>query len=125
MAKKERPDSATLSKGLVRMLVPDYILRDFEIHNIKEQKDCWILELREQQDRIPDFLASYSDVVLDGFCNPIELQSHTFAALKPVYLRCYRRRWKRSNTDRHYSNEYILNTPGIKMVKELGDFLKG
>lgn len=125
MAKKKRPNTESLNSALIRMLVPDYILADFEIHKVSEQKESWTLELYEKEDRIPEALRSCADVVLDGFCNPLELQSHTFAALKPVYLRCFRRRWKRSNTDNHYSNDYNLQTPGVKFVKELGDFLKG
>ncbi len=125
MAKKRQPNSESLNSDLIRMLVPDYILNDFEVHEVTEQKDCWIMDLREKEDKIPEVLQGYSDIVLDGFCNPLELQSHTFAALKPVFLRCHRRRWKRSNTDTHFSNDYNLQTPGVKMVKELGDFLKG
>ena len=59
------------------------------------------LELREKPDRIPKELLGYSDVVLDGYCNPIEIQTSAFV-LEPVYLKCYRRRWKRSGESIHY-----------------------
>ena len=58
-------------------------------------------------------LSGYEDVVLDGYCNPIEMQSHSFVC-KPVYLRCYRRRYRRSNSDIHCSNEYELTLKGVK-----------
>jgi hypothetical protein len=63
------------------------------------------------------------EIVLDGFCNPIEMLSFGFS-LGPVYLRIYRRRWKRSNKDKHFSNDYDLQLKGYKLVPELGIFLK-
>lgn len=123
--KKKNPTPASLSDDICKMLVPSYILADFEVHSVCEQKEYWIIELLEKEEKIPLELSSYSDVVLDGYCNAIEIQSNTFALMKAVYLRCYRRRWKRSKETKHYSNSYSLTTPGVKMVKELGAFLKG
>ena len=45
-------------------------------------------------------------------------------SLGPVYLRIYRRRWKKSNGDEHFTNEYDLQLKGYKLVPELGIFLK-
>lgn len=106
-----------------RMLVPDFILKDFEVSDIKEFRKEWVIELEEKQDRIPKELRPYQDIVFDGFVHPIDILSHSFS-LKPVYLRVFRRRWKRSNTDKHYSNTYDLTIKGLKMVPELGIFLK-
>jgi hypothetical protein len=47
----------------------------------------------------------------------IETLSHSFVC-KPIYLRLYRRSYKRANTDRHYSNEYDVALRGVKMVPE-------
>jgi hypothetical protein len=81
------------------------------------------VELEEKQDKIPLSLSEYQDVVMDGFCHSIDVLSHSFS-LKPVILRVYRRRWKRSGTDKHYSNTYELTIKGLKMVPGLGLFLK-
>lgn len=81
----------------------------------------WVIELREKEEKIPDELTQ--DVVLDGFCNPIEVMSFGFS-LGPVYLKIYRRRWKQSNDKKHYSNDYDFTLKGFKMVPELGIFLK-
>jgi hypothetical protein len=48
---------------------------------------------------------------------PIEMLSHSFVC-KPIYLRLYRRRYKRSNRDEHFSNDYDLTLKGVKMVPE-------
>lgn len=105
------------------MIVPDFILKDFEVSNIKDLKGEWIVELEEKRDYVPTALKEFNDVVLDGFCHPIDVLSHSFS-LKPVYLRIYRRRWKRSGTDKHYSNTYDLTIKGLKMIPEFGIFLK-
>jgi hypothetical protein len=122
--KKIEPMSAEAGFALVsRMLVPEYILRDFEIFDAIESADRWVIYMREREGRVPVALQSFDDVVLDGYCDPIEILSHSYVC-KPIYLCCYRRRYKRSCTDRHYSNEYDLTLKGVKMVKELGFFLK-
>jgi hypothetical protein len=121
--RKEKPSAESLHDTISRMLVPEYILSDFEIYGAKEYKERWVIEMREKEGRIPEELSGYSDVVFDGYCNPIEMLSHSFVC-KPIYLRCYRRRYKRSNSELHYSNEYDLTLKGVRMVPEFGFFLK-
>ncbi|GHS98757.1 hypothetical protein FACS189421_07900 [Bacteroidia bacterium] len=105
------------------MLVPAAILEDFEIYGAKETKAEWTIEMREKEHRIPPALQSYDDVVYDGYCDPIVTLSHSFVC-KPIYLKIYRRRYKRSNQDTHFSNDYDFTLKGLKMVPELGIFLK-
>ena len=112
-----------LYSTLSKMLVPENILLDFDISDVKEYKESWEIELKEKQDRIPSALKGDNDVVLDGYCNPVQALSHGFST-KPVYLKIYRRRWKHSKTQKHYSNEYDFTLKGMKLVPELGIFLK-
>jgi hypothetical protein len=79
--------------------------------------------MREKEGRIPKELSGYEDVVFDGYCNPAEMFSHSFVC-KPIYLRLFRRRYKRSGRDEHFSNDYELTLKGVKMVPELDIFLK-
>ena len=121
--RKERQSLEQLYSRAMSMLVPSNILEDFEMWEAQESKERWVIEMREKEERIPDELSEYEDVVFDGYCNPIEMLSHSFVC-NPIYLRLYRRRYKRANTDIHYSNEYDLSLKGVKMVPELGFFLK-
>ena len=105
------------------MLVPEHILEHFEIWDAREHKDRWVIEMREKEGLIPKDLSESEDVVFDGYCNPLEALSHSFVC-KPIYLRLYRRRYKRSNSDIHFSNEYDVTLKGVRMVPELGFFLK-
>jgi hypothetical protein len=121
--RKSRPSSDDLLSTVSRMLVPEYILEYFEIYGATDSPSSWVIELREKEGLIPADLRDFDDVVFDGYCNPIEVLSHSFVC-KPVYLKVYRRRYKRSCCDDHYSNSYDLSLKGVKMVPELGLFLK-
>lgn len=123
--KLEKRDIGELFTMLIGMFVPENILQDFEVWDGYKQNGNWILELREKEERIPKELKENmgQEIVLDGFCNPIDMLSFGFS-LGPVYLRIYRRRWKKSNENEHFSNEYDLQLKGFKLVPELGIFLK-
>jgi hypothetical protein len=91
---------------------------------VRSHSDCHELVLYEKEELIPDELKDHQDIVLDGFCNPINVLSHAFS-LKKIYLVVYRRRWKRAGTDEHYSNTYDLYPEGAKITRDLAAFLKG
>lgn len=122
--KLEKRDDSSLLHTLIGLFVPATILVDFEVWDAYGKKGNWIIELREKEHKIPKELVWESqEIVLDGFCNPMDMLSFGFS-LGPVYLRIYRRRWKKSNEDQHFSNDYDLHLKGYKLVPELGLFLK-
>jgi len=121
--KIERPSTDQLFGQVMELLVPKEILKNFDLYGVKEKKDCWELELREKESQVPDLLKGEIDIVLDGYCNGIEALSHSFSG-KPVLLIVYRRRWKKAGNNEHYSNSYDLTLKGLKLVPELGLFLK-
>jgi hypothetical protein len=121
--KKERQPLAQLFSTAMSMLVPSHILEHFEMWEAQEHRERWVIEMREKEGHIPKELMGYPNVVFDGYCNPAEVLSHSFVC-KPIYLRLFRRRYKVAGTDRHYSNEYDVSLKGVKMVPELGFFLK-
>lgn len=122
--KLEKQAPLEMLNMMISMYVPSSILTDFEVWNVYGKQGNKIIELREKEDRIPQLLQGIrGEVVLDGFCNPLEMLSFGFS-LGPVYLRIYRRRWKKSGDELHYSNEYDFRLKGYKLVPELGIFLK-
>ena len=121
--KLERPGAETLNATISSMLVPSHVLEYFEIWDAHGYKERRVIAMREKECRLPSSLSAYDDAVFDGYCNPIETPSHSFVC-KPVCLRLFRRRYKRSNSDIHYSNEYGVTLKGVKMVPEPGIFLK-
>jgi len=121
--RKQAPSASELFPTISRMLVPEYILEYFEIYGAEESPSRWMIELREKEGLIPLELKDCKDVVFDGYENPIETLSYSFVC-KPIYLKVYRRRYKQSGSNKHYSNTYDLTLKGVKMVPELGFFLK-
>ena len=117
-------DISEMNRILIGMFVPENILFDFEPWDIYGKQGQWTIELREKESRTPkNLLDDSAEIVLDGFCNPIDMLSFGFS-LGPVNLRIYRRRWKLSTEDEHFSNDYNLHLEGFKIVPELGIFLK-
>jgi hypothetical protein len=121
--RKELPLVEEMYSKIASILVPANILQDFDIYDARENKACWVIEMREKADRIPLELRTFGDVVLDGYCDSVDMLSHSFSC-KPIYLRLFRRRWKRSNRDEYFSNSYDFRLKGLKLVPELGIFLK-
>jgi hypothetical protein len=119
MPNKKQSD---FNEQVLRMFVPDEYLKDFEPNSIEEKPEEWVIELIEKVDRIPVILKG-KEVVLDGYCNEVDILTHAFS-LKKIYLRLIRRRWKEKGETRHYSNEYDLHIPGMKTTREFRDFLK-
>ena len=119
----ERPSTDRLFTTVSSMLVPAHVLAHFEIWDAHEYPERWVIEMREKECRLPSVLAVCNDVVFDGYTNPVETLSHSFVC-KPIWLKLYRRRYKRAGTDSHYSNEYDVSLKGVRMVPELGLFLK-
>ena len=118
-----RASIESLFSTVSSMLVPEHILTYFDIWDAHEYKERWVIEMREKEGLIPPELTDCPAVVFDGYCNPIDALSHSFVC-KPIYLRLYRRRYKRSNRDEHFSNDYDVTLKGVRMVPELGIFLK-
>ncbi|MDR3268577.1 MAG: hypothetical protein LBT83_05880 [Tannerella sp.] len=103
------------------MLVPSRVLEDFEIWDAHEYRERRVIEMREKEGRIPSELSEYGDAVFDGYYNPLETPGHSFVC-KPVCLRLFRRRYRHSNSDEHYSNGYGVTLKGVRTVPESGFF---
>jgi hypothetical protein len=123
MSKKKTEPQKDVLFELSRMVVPRDFLTYFEVFEVKELTNEWHVVLHEKEDLIPAKLKGKPDVVLDGYCNPLQILSHCFT-LKPVYLVMKRRRWKQAGTDTHYSNEYTLTKDAAKLSPDMAGFLK-
>ncbi len=75
----------TILQSLVNVLFPTDISFHFEVSMVQEYPDWIEIRMEELQELVPEKLYSKEEVVLDGFCNPLELQSFPLKG-KPVYL---------------------------------------
>ena len=107
---------------ILRLIVPEEIIKSFDLIEIKESATFTELYLEEKKELIPTLLEG-EEVTLDGFCNPLSLLSFPLKAV-PTYLVIKRRRWKKKGGGTHYSNDYYFNHPNIKATKEFAAFLK-
>jgi hypothetical protein len=112
-----------LHEQMYDLLIPKEILESFEIVSIKKNEEIVDIELVEKE-LIPAQLVG-KQAVLNGYMNPIELQSYPIQGRK-CYLKLKRRRWKvqgtTDSTDCH--NEYDFAAEGTKATKMFGAFLK-
>ncbi|HEY8660855.1 MAG TPA: hypothetical protein VIL78_17610 [Hanamia sp.] len=115
----KQPD---FNEEVLKILIPEEYLKDFDANSVENKPTEWVIELVEKEDRVPAALLG-KDIVLDGYCNEIDILTHAFS-LKKIYLRLIRRRWKERGGTKGYVNEYNLHIPGMKTTREFRDFLK-
>ena len=113
----------TIYNQVLGLIVPTEILDCFELSEVIESNQAIELQLHERKELIPAALQG-EDVVLDGFCNPIELQSFPLKG-KATFIKLFRRRWKRRGSRKHVSNTYDFADSGTKATRLFGAFLKG
>lgn len=117
-------ESLETIRSLLGVFFPDEISTHFEIKEVIEKSSYIQIVFEELPELVPEHMDKPTEIVLDGFCNPLELQTFPLKG-KPVYLKLYRRRWKYKGEKVHYSNSYKFNDEGVKATKEFGTFLKG
>ena len=113
---------SVLLSNVLSVLIPES-LSFFKLVSVKESSAYIEFCLEDLAEVIPVALKHSACVVLDGFTHPIELQSFPLKG-KPVYFKIYRRRWKESGSNQHYSHSYDLHPPGVKATHEFASFLK-
>ena len=106
-------ESQSVLHSLFKVLFPDEITLHFEIKDVKEFKTRIDITMEELPELVPSDLSGTTEIALDGFCNPLELQSFPLKG-KSVYLKLYRRRWKKKGEKKHYSNRYNFHPDGVK-----------
>ena len=112
----------SILNSILSVIVPPS-LSSFSLAEVKEYRNRIEFRMEEEETNIPKCLQWKSNVVLDGFCNSIELQGFPLKE-KPVFCKVYRRRWKLSGDNQHFSNEYELHQEGVKATQEFATFLK-
>src|SRR5215469_2582483 len=103
----------TMLSTLVKTKLPESIYHHFEVVSLSEKPHGFEMRLDEYAEFLPSELYAEPSVVLDGFTHPIELLHFSIKG-KPLYLKLYRRRWKASCSNKHYSNSYNLHPEGVK-----------
>jgi len=112
-----------LLAGIIELIAPGVISKNFEVTSIIEKRESITIVFEEKIDLVPKELKG-KEVVLDGFLNPVTLQTFPLKD-KMVYLSLKRRRWKElGTTDKSCFNTYELHRQGMKTTNGFGNFLK-
>jgi hypothetical protein len=117
-------DRKGIEEHILRLLVPQEILENFELNQIIENDTELLFDLIEKESCIPKELAG-KEVVLNGYMNVTTLQSFPQNG-KQCYIHLRRRRWKEkgSTDNKAYNNEYEYTASGTMATKSFGAFLK-
>lgn len=114
-----------MEQNLAKLLVPEEILAHYEFDGYKEEQGVYRIYLTEKSDvdHIPKEIVRVSKAVLDGYLNPVELQTFPLNG-QEVFLYLRRRRWKLKGETKGYSNTYDFHERGMKATRAFGTFLK-
>jgi hypothetical protein len=119
---KHSSDQGSIQSHLCSLIVPQEILASFDIDSIEEKEEDLFINLTEKSTIVPN---TGNDLVLNGFMNPLELNSFPIVG-KRCFLRLKRRKWKLRGSDgsSSYTNTYDFTLEGTKATKLFGSFLK-
>ena len=120
---KIEPKIIIETNNVLDILLPEKYRWDFQIKTLQEYKNEWKLEVIEKKWKIPKELEG-KDIVLDWYCNPIEIVDFPFK-WKPMYINFKRRKRKERWTTKWYTNNYTLHQPWLKATNEFWFFFKG
>jgi len=111
--------------SLQELLVPKDILLHFKLERVEKISGVYRIHLVEKNDasHIPKTIIYKGIAVLDGYMNPIELQTFPTKATE-VFLLLKRRKWKEKVSNKSHFNTYNFTKQGLKATKEFGAFLK-
>jgi hypothetical protein len=112
-----------MEQKILEFLTPEEWQSTFELSEIIQKEKEINLILREKKNLIPKELIG-KDVVLNGYCNFVEIIDFPFRG-KAMYFKFYRRRWKEKNAKEDFSNNYEFHRPGMKVSDKFASFLKG
>jgi len=109
--------------SIVSTILPQEIYLHFELVSITQNEEDVEIRLDEYAELVPPEMSAITNIVLDGFCNPLSLLHFSING-KPLYLKLFRRRWKESGSNKHFSNHYSFHPEGVKTTHEFASFLK-
>lgn len=119
---KKSLDQSSIQSHLYSLLVPEAILKSFDITSVEEKEEDLFIFLTEKDCCLP---SEPADLVQNGYMNPLELNSFPIAG-KRCFLNLTRRKWKirGSSGSSSYTNQYDFALEGTKATKDFGSFLK-
>ena len=95
-----------------------------EVSEIKYKPSHILIKLKELNTYHPQEDEQAKDYEAKGVTSEITIQDFPLRG-KPVYINIQRRSWRHKQTKKIVRNQYNFKAEGVKISKELSDFLKG
>lgn len=109
-------------KRVVGLLLPEGLEDYYDLVDIEELKDKYILHL-DEQNRKPNYLDKGVKITSKGFFDARTIRDFPLRG-KPCYLKIRRRKWWREDTGETIFNNWQIISKGTRMTVELAAFLK-
>lgn len=108
------------SEDFLKYLLPEGMLRYFEVKNVEEVMEVITIHLEEKNIK-PE---GYQGVLTSkGFYDPIAIQDFPLRG-KACYLKVRRRRWTVEDTGQIISRNWDIVAKGTRITEEFASFLK-
>jgi hypothetical protein len=111
----------SIYKELVELLLPEDILKHFDVIEFKKEGIDLRIFLEEKKD--PPEEHKNKHIRANGFVNEIKIKDFPLRS-KMVTLHVKRRRWLLVDENRKVTRDLSLKTPGTRLSQEFSDFLK-
>ncbi|MCD1117362.1 ISAon1 family transposase N-terminal region protein [Chryseobacterium turcicum] len=107
--------------GLLKLLLPEYLIEHFDIINFEEENKILHLYF-EEKSRIPKEFSSLT-LYSKGFLEEITVDDFPLRG-KTVKLHIKRRRWTDTKTGNILQRDWTLIAQGTRMTQDFAEFLK-
>jgi len=111
----------SIYKELVELLLPEDLLNNFEIVDLKKEGIYLRIYLEEKKNK-PEGYDSQT-IRANGFAQEVKIQDFPLRD-KLVTLHVKRRRWLLVEENKKITRDLSLKTPGTRLTKEFSAFLK-
>lgn len=119
-----------MEQNILQFLLPPELIKYFDLLSItelsqtKEKPAHILLKLKEKNIYRPLKDEQVTDYEAKGVTSEMTIQDFPLRG-KPVYINIQRRSWRHKQTKKIVRNQYNFKADGVKISKELSDFLKG
>ena len=111
----------SIYKELVELLLPEDILKYFDVTEFKKEGIDLRIFLEEKKD--PPEEHKNKHIRANGFLNEVKIKDFPLRS-KMVTLHIKRRRWLLVDENKKVTRDLSLTTPGTRLSQEFSDFLK-
>lgn len=109
-------------KRILGLLLPEGLEEYYDLVDIEEHKDKYVLHL-DEKNTPPHYIDKSQKIVSKGFFEAKTIQDFNLRG-QPTFLRIRRRKWMVQETGAIIHKDWKIAQEGTRMTRELAAFLK-